>query len=87
MRQYRITFHLSAEHRLDPFEFAWLLAKHDLEVVAKNEVPMLFVRAKSGSDVTDFCDDVNRTFGPLIFKDVEVAVDHEYVPLDATAST
>ena len=87
MRQYRITFHLSAEHRLDPFELAWLLSKHNLEVVAKNDVPMLFVWAKSDSNVTDFCDEVNREFGPLIFKDVDVAVDHEYVPLDATAST
>lgn len=72
-RQYRIEFHKSAETRIDPFEFAWLLSKHDMDVVAKNERPMLFVRY-SEFDVTTFMIDVNRLYGPLIFKHVDVAV-------------
>ena len=72
-RQYRIEFYESAEVRIDPFEFAWLLSKHDMDVVAKNERPMLFVRCTE-FDVTTFMIDVNRLYGPLIFKQVDVAV-------------
>lgn len=75
-RQYRIEFYESAEMRIDPFEFAWLLSKHNMNVVAKNERPMLFVRC-SEFDVTTFMIDVNRQFGPLIFKQVDVSVPGE----------
>ena len=71
--KYRIEFHRSAETRIDPFELAWLLSKHNMDVVAKNEIPMLFVRC-SEFDVTTFMIDVNRQFGPLIFKQVDVCV-------------
>lgn len=77
--QYRITFHDTARWRLDPFELAWLLSKHECEVVAKNEVPMLFVLA-SPEDLVAFLEDVNREYGrPLIFKAIEEASDGEYV--------
>ena len=78
--EYRITFHDTARWRVDPFELAWLLSKHECEVVAKNEVPMLFVLACPG-DLVAFLDDVNRESGPLVFKAVEEASDGEYVPL------
>lgn len=76
--QYRITFYESAEVRVDPFELAWLLSKHECEVVAKNEVPMLFVLASQG-DLVAFLEDVNREYGPLVFKAIEEASDGEYV--------
>jgi hypothetical protein len=69
-KQYRITFYESAETRVDPFELAWLISKHDLDVVAKNELPMLFVQCKL-KDLKAFADEVNRQFGPLIFKAIE----------------
>lgn len=72
-RTYRIEFHKSAEMRIDPFEFAWLLSKHNMDVTAKNERPMLFVRC-SEFDVTTFIIDVNHLYGPLIFKQIDVAV-------------
>lgn len=42
-RQYRITFNADAAEKVDAFELAWLLSKYELDVVAKNERPMLFV--------------------------------------------
>jgi len=75
-QQYRIEFYQSAEVRIDPFEFAWLLSKHEMDVVAKNEVPMLFVQCRE-FDVTTFMIDVNRLYGPLIFKQVDVSVPGE----------
>lgn len=75
-QQYRIEFHKSAEVRVDPFELAWLLSKHGMDVVAKNEVPMLFVQC-SEFDLTTFMIDVNRLYGPLIFKQVDVSVPGE----------
>lgn len=69
-KQYRITFYKSAETRVDPFELAWLLAKHGIEVIAKNERPMLFVMC-SLKHLKEFADEVNREFGPLIFKAIE----------------
>ena len=77
-KQYRITFYRSAEVRIDPFEFAWLLSKRNLEVVAKNEVPMLFVRAESQEELLEFAKDVNRQYGPLIFDAIEVATGNGY---------
>ncbi len=71
--QYRITFHRNAEGRIDPFEMAWLLSKHCMDVVAKNEVPMLFVHC-SEFDLVTFMIDMNRQFGPLIFKQVDVFI-------------
>lgn len=75
-QQYRIEFHKSAGERIDPFELAWLLSKHDMYVVAKNERPMLFVRCRE-FDVAAFIIDVNRAFGSLIFKQVDVSVPGE----------
>jgi hypothetical protein len=69
-KQYRITFYKSAETRVDPFELAWLLAKHGIDVVAKNERPMLFVTC-SLKRLKEFADEVNREFGSLIFKAIE----------------
>lgn len=69
--QYRIKFYESAEVRVDPFEFAWLLSKHDIDVVAKNDRPMLFVQCGRDS-LAGFVRDVNRQYGPLIFEDVEI---------------
>ena len=71
-QQFRITFHESADWRLDTFEFAWLLSKHDIDVVAKNDRPMLFVQCTE-DDLREFMADVNRIAGPLIFKAVEVS--------------
>jgi hypothetical protein len=68
--KYRITFYKSAETRVDPFELAWLLAKHGIEVMAKNERPMLFVTC-SLKHLKEFADEVNREFGSLIFKAIE----------------
>lgn len=76
INQYRIEFHEDACKRIDPFEFAWLLSKHDMDVVAKNERPMLFVRCTE-FDVTTFMIDVNHQFGPLVFKQVDVCVPNE----------
>lgn len=70
-QQYRIKFHENAEVRVDPFEFAWLLSKHDIDVVAKNDRPMLFVQCDRDS-LAGFVRDVNRQYGPLIFEDVEI---------------
>lgn len=70
-RQYRITFYESAEVRIDPFEFAWLLSKHGIDVVAKSERPMLFVQCDRDA-LAGFVCDVNRQYGPLIFEDVEI---------------
>ena len=83
--QYRITFYPSATVRLDPLEFAWLLSKHNLEVVAysDNAWPMLFVRAYYPHNVSGFMRDVNRVDGPLIFDHVEVVVDGSYVDFEA----
>lgn len=74
--QYRIEFHKGAQARVDPFELAWLLSKHNMDVVSKNEVPMLFVQC-SEFDVTTFVIDVNRQFGSLVFKQVDVSVPGE----------
>ena len=71
--QYRIEFHEDACKRIDPFEFAWLLSKHDMDVVAKNERPMLFVRC-SEFDVTTFVIDASREFGAQIFSRIDVCV-------------
>lgn len=71
--RYRIEFHKSAEMRVDPFEFAWLLSKHEMYVMAKNERPMLFVDCNE-FDLTTFMIDVNRQYGPLIFKQVDVLI-------------
>lgn len=76
IHQYRIEFHKDVEKRIDPFEFAWLLSKHDMDVVAKNERPMLFVRCTEFNLVT-FMIDVNDEFGSLIFKQVDVCVPNE----------
>ena len=76
VQQYRIKFYESAEVRVDPFELAWLLSKHYVDVVAKNDRPMLFVQC-SEFDVTTFMIDVNHQFGPLIFKQVDVCVPGE----------
>ena len=83
-QQYRIEFHKGAEVRIDPFEFAWLLSKHDMDVVAKDERPMLFVQCTE-FDVITFMIDVNRLYGPLIFKQVDVSVPGEgYVDANLT---
>ena len=71
--QYRITFDRAAVAKVDPIEFSWLLSKHDMDVVAVNKVPMLFVQC-SEFDVTTFVIDVNREFGTGIFKRIDVAV-------------
>lgn len=76
LKQYRIEFYKSAEVRVDPFELAWLLSKHDMDVVAKNERPMLFVQCNE-FDLTTFMIDVNHQFGPLVFKQVDVSVPGE----------
>ena len=86
MNQYRLTFYPSAETRIDPFELAWLLSKYDLNVVAKNEIPMLFVQARSANQVTDFAHEVNRQFGNLIFRSIEVSTADGYVDIEATYS-
>ena len=84
MTQYRITFYPSAETRVDPFELAWLLSKYDLNVVAKNEVPMLFVQAESVEKVAKFAHEVNRQFGALTFRAIEVQTKDGYVDIEAT---
>ena len=80
MAKYRISFYPSAETRIDPFELAWLLSKYDLEVVAKNERPMLFVMSSSDCAVYEFCSEVNRQFGPLIFDSVEIETKDGFIP-------
>ncbi|MBR2682508.1 MAG: hypothetical protein IKE22_04485 [Atopobiaceae bacterium] len=70
--QYRIKFYESAEVRVDPFEFAWLLSKHDISVVAKNDRPVLLFVQCDRDSLAGFVRDVNRQYGPLIFKDVEI---------------
>ena len=71
-RKYRITFYESAEVRLDPFEFAWLLSKYQIEVTAKADLrePRLFVRARNRSQLLNFANAVNHSAGPLIFKSI-----------------
>ena len=71
--QYRIEFHRDADKRIDPFELAWLLSKHDMDVVAKNERPMLFVQY-SDFNLVAFIADVNREFGSLVFKQIDMPV-------------
>lgn len=84
MHQYRMHFYPSAETRIDPFELAWLLAKYDLQVVAKNDHPMLFVQAESTENVIEFAHEINREFGALIFCSIDVAADGRYVQVEAT---
>lgn len=85
-KQYRITFYPTATVRIDPFEFAWLLSKHELEVVAKADNPdRLFVQ-ESYDNIGKFIDEVNRTFGPLLFEEVAVSVPGEgYVSIESDA--
>lgn len=71
--QFRITFRRSAITKADPIEFAWLLSKHDMDVVAVNKVPMLFVQC-SEFDVTTFAIDASREFGAQIFSRIDVCV-------------
>ena len=72
--RYRITFYESACVRLDPFEFAWCLAKNCIEVVGKEpDRPVLHVRAVYPEQIERFANEVNRMDGPLIFDKVEVA--------------
>ena len=71
VQQYRIKFYESAEVRVDPFELAWLLSKHYVNVVAKNDRPMLFVQC-GRDELAAFVRDVNHQWGPLIFEDIEV---------------
>ena len=79
-KQYRITFYDSIDLRIDTLEFAWLLSKHYLDVVAKADaVPVLLVQADSQDQVTDFMNDVNYVAGQLLFERVEVLRDGEYV--------
>lgn len=83
-KQYRITFYDSAEVRLDPLEFAWLLSEHDIEVVGKRDgAPVLIVQAIYGEQIERFMADVNRQSGPLIFRDVEVLTAEGYEPFEA----
>ena len=83
MNQYRLHFYPSAEVRIDPFELAWLLSKHELDVVAKNEQPTLFVQADSAERVIRFAQEINRQFGALIFRSITVSTDDGYVDIDA----
>ena len=77
--KYRITFYPSSEVRLDPFEFAWLLAKHYVEVIGKEpNRPVLHVRAMYPEQIERFAADVNRMDGPLIFDKIEVATPHGF---------
>ena len=81
--QYRIRFYESAEVRIDPFEFAWMLSAHYIEVTAKADRPLyLFVHARSRADLLDFTHDVNRAFGPLIFESIEGASRYGYEEID-----
>ena len=78
--RYRITFYPSAEVRLDPFEFAWLLSKHCVEVIGKEpSKPVLHVRAMYPEQIERFAAEVNRMDGPLIFEKVEAATPDGYV--------
>lgn len=69
-RQYRVTFDRDSKRRIDPFELAWLLSKNECDVVAKNERPMLFVRA-SAYDMLMLIADLRIAFGDVI-EDVEL---------------
>lgn len=64
-RQYRITFTGDAAKVVDAFELAWLLSKYELDVKAKNERPMLFVRGSYG-DVQAFVEAARFEFGNVI---------------------
>ncbi len=70
--QYRIRFYESAETCVDPFELAWLIAKHDLDIVAKSDTrkPIIWVRCTK-KHLKSFADEINRQFGPLIFDAIE----------------
>ena len=86
MNHYRITFYPSAADRIDPFEFAWLLAKYDLNVTAKNEWPALFVSAERPECVENFAYEVNRQFGALIFKAIELETKDGLVEIDSISN-
>ena len=78
--QYRITFYDSLDLRIDTLEFAWLVSKHDLDIVAKADtVPVILVQATHPDKIVGFTRDVNAVAGPLIFHNVEVLLDGEYV--------
>lgn len=77
--RYRITFHESASVRIDPFEFAWLLASNCIEVVGKEpDRSVLHVRAVYPEQVERFADEVNDMYGALIFDSIEVATPHGF---------
>lgn len=81
-KQYRITFYQRALARMDPLEFAWLLAKHYVEVTAKADTkPMIFVKCAYREMLDHFMSDVNAVFGPLVFDRVEALVDGCYVEI------
>ena len=83
---FRLHFEPDAAERIDPFELAWLLSKHELEVVAKNERPMLFVKTNDGDGVLAFMDEISRQYGVNLFCAIEVETDHGYASLDATSA-
>ena len=80
-RQYRITFDRDNASMVDPFELAWLLSKHGCDVVAKNERPMLFVRADP-YDMLMLIADLRIAFGDVV-DDVEMPdrKTHEYASI------
>ena len=83
MKNCRITFCRGAERRLDPFEFAWLLSKYDLEVMAKSDrIVRLFVQANDEDSILGFEREVEGQFGQLIFESIEVWTDDGYADID-----
>jgi len=80
--QYRITFY-GRSARMNPLEFAWLLSKHEVEVVAKADAcDVIFVRAASRKVLLDWANDVNHAFGPLIFETIEGAGPQGYEEIE-----
>lgn len=85
-RQYRITFYDSIDLRIDTLEFAWLVSKNGLDVVAKaDSKPVLFVQVRYPDQIAKFASDVNAVAGPLIFESIEVLEDGGYVDLGLSA--
>jgi hypothetical protein len=76
-KRFRMRFYDNARHRIDPFEFAWLLSRYEIEVVAKaDSMPLLFVKAASPDDLWDFTHSVNTHAGVLVFESVVALLDN-----------